>query len=99
MDGGAPIVPVLLPSGAIHFARLGPSDTSQEIIQTLLATEGVKTDILGDLDSVVGEGVDWEWSLQHVRKEPRGRVWQDEELEQLDDGSSMRRIRNRYQLY
>ncbi|KAG8689328.1 hypothetical protein FRC11_003128 [Ceratobasidium sp. 423] len=86
MDGGVPIVPVLLPSGAIHFARVGLTDTSQEVIQILLATEGVKADILGDLENVVGEGADWEWSLQHVRKESRGRVWQDDELEQLDDG-------------
>ncbi|CEL63667.1 hypothetical protein RSOLAG1IB_05428 [Rhizoctonia solani AG-1 IB] len=89
MDGGTPIVPVLLPAGAIHFARVGPSDTSQDIIQTLLATEGVKADILGDLENVVGEGADWEWSLQYVRKESRGRVWQDDELDALDDGSSV----------
>lgn len=86
MEGGSPIVPVLLPSGAIHFAKVDPLDTSQEIIQTLLGTEGVKSDIIGDLDSSVGEAVDWEWALQHVRKYERGRVWQDEELNQLDDG-------------
>ncbi|KAF8743337.1 Diaphanous GTPase-binding Domain, partial [Rhizoctonia solani] len=86
MDGGAPIVPVLLPAGAIHFARVGPSDTSQDIVQTLLATQGVKAEILGDLESIVGDGADWEWSLQYVRKEPRGRVWQDDELDALDDG-------------
>ncbi|ELU45562.1 RhoA GTPase effector DIA/Diaphanous [Rhizoctonia solani AG-1 IA] len=83
MDGGAPIVPVLLPAGAIHFARVGPSDTSQDIIQTLLATQGVKAEILGDLESIVGDGADWEWSLQYVRKEPRGRVWQDDELDPI----------------
>lgn len=87
MDGGSPIVPVLLPSGAIHFAKVNPSDTSQEIIQVLLATEGVKVDIIGELELFVGEGVDWEWSLQYVRKHERGRVWQDEELGALDDGS------------
>lgn len=86
MDGGSPIVPVLLPSGAIHFAKVNPSDTSQEVIHVLLATEGVKGDILGELENSVGEGVDWGWSLQRVRKYERGRVWEDEELDKLDDG-------------
>jgi hypothetical protein len=87
MNGGSPIVPVLLPSGAIHFAKVNPSDTGQEIINVLLATEGIKAEILGELEHSVGEGVDWGWSLQHVRKYERGKVWQDEELGKLDDGS------------
>ncbi|KAG9076931.1 hypothetical protein FS749_011224, partial [Ceratobasidium sp. UAMH 11750] len=86
MEGSSPIVPVLLPSGAIHFAKANVSDTGQDVIQVLLATEGVKSDILGDLEQSSGDAVDWEWALQHVRKNERGRVWQDEELNQLDDG-------------
>ena len=88
MEGGSPIVPVLLPSGAIHFAKVSPLDTTQEIIQTLLATEGVESDIIGDIGSSIGGVIDWEWALQHVRKHERGRVWQDIELNKLDDGSS-----------
>ncbi|KAG8756405.1 hypothetical protein FRC12_010590, partial [Ceratobasidium sp. 428] len=86
MEGTSPIIPVLLPSGAIHFAKANPSDTTQDIIQVLLATEGVKSDVLGDLMQTHDVAVDWEWALQHVRKHERGRVWQDEELDQLDDG-------------
>jgi diaphanous 1 len=87
MESTSPIVPVLLPSGAIHFAKVNPSDTGQDVIQVLLATEGVKSDILGDLEQTSSEAVDWEWALQHVRKHERGRAWQDEELDRLDDGS------------
>ncbi|QRW01940.1 hypothetical protein RhiLY_00937 [Ceratobasidium sp. AG-Ba] len=86
METAAPIVPVLLPSGAIHFAKVQPSDTGQDVIEVLLATEGIKSDILGDLEEPSTEAIDWGWALQTVRKNERGRLWQEKELDQLDDG-------------
>ena len=80
MTDGPLIVPVITPCGTVHFASVPQNATAEDVVRALLE-EGVSEEVLGDLSD---EG----WDLQVVRQEPSGRVWEEDELEALDDGES-----------
>lgn len=82
------IVPTILPTGSLHFAEVDPNATAQDVINTLIALEGVKPEILGDLE-------DQGWALQKIRAEQSGRPWEEAELEALGDGQSMPQLKYR----
>ena len=79
MPDGPLIVPVATPGGAVHFSSVNQDATVQGVINALLREEGIREEVLGDLTD---EG----WDLQAVRQEPSGRVWEEDELENLDSG-------------
>jgi diaphanous 1 len=72
------LVPIVLPSGALHVVSVAQSATCQDTINELLARKDVKYDVLGDIEE---QG----WALQIVVKEQPGRPWEIEELEALGD--------------
>ena len=74
------IVPVVLPSGSLHFASIQQDGTVSDVINSLISLDEVKSDILGDL---APHG----WAIQLVRKESPGRQWEEDELESLGDGT------------
>jgi hypothetical protein len=81
MAGDEPlIVPILLPTGSLHFASVKHSGTVQDVIDALGSIDEVRQDILGDLQSA-------SWALQLIRNEPHGRQWEEAELESLGDGA------------
>ncbi|KAL5487624.1 hypothetical protein ACEPAI_5732 [Sanghuangporus weigelae] len=73
------IVPVISPSGTVYFASISQDAAAQDVIDSLIQSQDVKKEILGDLPD---EG----WYLQTVRKEEAGRVWEEDELEGLGSG-------------
>ena len=73
-------MPVLTPSGSIHFASVAQAATANDVIESLITKEEIKHELLGDLK-------DAGWRLQKVTNERPGRVWEDTELEALQDGA------------
>ena len=74
------IVPVIAPSGTLHFATIPSSGTVQSVQDYLVTNEEITSEILGGLES---HG----WAMQRIRTEHNGRQWEEEELEGLGDGS------------
>ena len=75
------VVPVVVPTGSLHFATIKPDGTVQDVIDVLLVQPEVTSEVLGDLD-------DAGWALQKIRIENSGRRWEEEDLERLGDGQS-----------
>ena len=75
------IVPVVVPTGSLHFVTIKPDGVVQDVIDALLAQPEVTSEVLGGLD---GAG----WALLKIRVEKSGRQWEEEDLENLDDGQS-----------
>lgn len=73
------IVPTILISGALHFAEVTSQARAKDVISALLSLDGVKSEILGDLEE---QG----WALQRIRTEQNGRPWEEDELDALGDG-------------
>ena len=82
MPDDALIVPMLLTSGSLQFATVVGSATVQDVTDTLLQEPEVSLEVLGDLQ-------DYGWALQKIRREPNGRQWAEEELEELGNGAAM----------
>ena len=80
------IVPVLLVTGSLHFAEIQTDGKAQDVVDVLLREEGIKAEILGDLEE---SG----WVLQRIRIEPAGRPWEEDELMYLGDGELLRIFR------
>ena len=74
------IVPVVLPSGTLHFATISPNGTVQDVVETLISDDKVTSEILGDLQP-------YGWALQSIRRERSGRQWEEDELEALGNGA------------
>ncbi|TFY78768.1 hypothetical protein EWM64_g5245 [Hericium alpestre] len=74
------IVPIILPTGSLHFASIRPDGTVQDAIDSLTSVDEVIEDVVGDLDP---SG----WCLQTIRQEESGRQWEDEDLEALGNAS------------
>jgi len=79
MSESSLIVPVVVPTGSLHFATIKPDGTVQDVIDTLLTQPEVTAEVLGNLD-------DAGWALQRIRIEKNGRQWEEEDLEKLGDG-------------
>lgn len=75
------IVPVVVPTGSLHFATIHPDGTVQHVIDALLAQPEIASEILDGLDEAG-------WALQKIRIEKSGRQWEEEDLEKLSDGKS-----------
>ena len=75
------VVPVLSPSGTVHFASIPRDATVKDLINVLQKSDDVREDILNGLPE---SG----WDLQKVRLEEPGRAWEDHELEILNNGKS-----------
>ena len=73
------IVPVVVPTGSLHFATVQLDGIVQDVIDALLAQPEVTSEVLAGLD---GAG----WALQKIRIEKSGRQWEKEDLENLGDG-------------
>lgn len=73
------IVPVVVPTGSLHFATVKPDGIVQDVIDALLAQPEAAAEVLGGLD-------DAGWALQKIRIEKSGRQWEEEDLERLGDG-------------
>ena len=73
------IVPTIIQTGSLHFAEVSTDGTAQDVIDLLLAIEGLKGEVLGDLE-------DFGWKLQRLRMERSGRPWEEDELLALGDG-------------
>ena len=73
------IVPIILTTGSLHFAEVQEDSIAQDVINTLIASEEVRNEVLGDLD-------DRGWALQKIRVQDSGRLWEEGELEALGDG-------------
>lgn len=73
------IVPVVLPSGSLHFATISSHGTVQDIVETLVADQEITSEILGELQP-------YGWALQKIRREHNGRQWEEDELEALGNG-------------
>jgi len=79
MPEGSLIVPVVVPTGSLHFATISTDGTVQGVIDALLAQPEVTSEVLGGLD-------DAGWALQKIRIEKSGRQWEEEDLEKFGDG-------------
>jgi len=75
------IVPVVVPTGSLHFATIRPDGIVQDVIDALLAQPEVTSEVLGGLE-------DAGWALLKIRVEKSGRQWEEEDLENLGDGQS-----------
>ena len=73
------IVPVVVPTGSLHFATIPPDGTVQDVINALLVQQDITSEVLGGFD-------DTGWALQKIRIEKSGRQWEEEDLERLGDG-------------
>lgn len=73
------IVPTVTPSGALHFVQVPKDVSASQVVAALLSIEGLKDEILGDLEEAG-------WALQKVRSESPGRTWEEDELLALGDG-------------
>lgn len=80
MADDALIVPVVVPSGSLHFATVSSAATIQDVQDYLTANEDVTTEILQDLEP-------YGWAMQRIRTEHSGRQWEEEELEALGNGA------------
>jgi len=81
MDASEPLlVPTILVTGSLHFVEVPPDARAQEVIQRVLRIEGVKQEVLGDLNED-------DWALQKIRVEHAGRAWEEDELLALGDGA------------
>ena len=76
------IVPVVLTTGSLRFAEVQEDATAQDVLNCLVASDEVRTEVIGDLD-------DQGWALQKIRAEQNGRKWDEAELEALGDGQFM----------
>ena len=76
------IVPTITPSGSLHFAEVREDAQAQDVIDVLLGIDGLKEELLGDLE-------DNGWALQKIRMEQNGRAWEEEELTGLGDGACL----------
>ncbi|KAJ6566849.1 hypothetical protein B0H19DRAFT_941165 [Mycena capillaripes] len=74
------IVPTKLTTGVLHFAEVQQNATAQDVIDALVGSGDVKSEVLGDLE-------DQGWALQTIRAEQSGRPWKVAELEALGDGT------------
>ncbi|PPQ71093.1 hypothetical protein CVT24_009844, partial [Panaeolus cyanescens] len=74
------IVPTILTTGNLHFAEIPEDGTVQNVIDTLLQIDGLKEEMLRDLEDVG-------WALQMIRVEHSGRIWEEEDLNKLGDGT------------
>lgn len=77
------VVPILSPSGQVHFVSLSKNATVSDAIEALKTADGIVDEVLGDLDDG-GYG----WALQRVQREETNRNWEEEELEALDEGTT-----------
>jgi len=75
------IVPVVVPTGSLHFATIKPDGIVQDIVDALLAQSEVTSEVLGGL-------YDAGWALQKICIEKSGRQWEEEDLERLSDCKS-----------
>jgi len=75
------IVPVKTVTGALHFTEIPRNGLAKDVIDTLLVIDGIKDEILSKLE-------DFGWGLQRIRVERNGRLWEEDELVALGDGSS-----------
>lgn len=75
------IVPVVVPTGSLHFATIHPDGSVQHVIDALLTQSEVAPEVLGGLE-------DTGWALQKIRIEKSGRQWEEGDLEKLGDGKS-----------
>ena len=73
------IVPVVVPSGSLHFATVPSTATVQEVQDFLVSDDHVRYEVLGDLEP-------YGWAMQRIRNEHNGRQWEEEELEALGNG-------------
>jgi diaphanous 1 len=74
------IVPTLLTTGSIHFAEVrSAASIVQDVIDSLVALDGVKSDILEGLDEAG-------WALQKIRQAESGRFWEEGEFNAMGDG-------------
>lgn len=73
------IVPVVVPSGSLHFATISSTGTVQDVQDHLITDEDITSEILGDLEP-------YGWAMQRIRSEHNGRQWEEEELEALGNG-------------
>lgn len=73
------IVPVVIPTGSLHFATIQPGGTVQDVIDALLAQPEVTSEVLSGLD-------DTGWALQRIRIGKSGKQWEENDLENLGDG-------------
>ena len=85
MPEGSLIVPVVVPTGSLHFATIKPDGIVQDVIDALLAQPEVALEVLGGLDGT-------DWALLKIRVEKSGRQWEEEDLEKLGDGQSRPRL-------
>ncbi|KAJ7490265.1 armadillo-type protein [Mycena galericulata] len=65
---------------SFRLAEVDQNASAQDVIDALIALDGVKSEILGDLE-------DQGWALQKIRAEQSGRPWEEAELEALGDGT------------
>jgi hypothetical protein len=73
------VIPILSPSGTLHFTSVDSNASIDQVIVALLQTTIVSREVLGGLD-------DNGWALQRIRRWSADRIWQQEELETLKDG-------------
>lgn len=73
------IIPTLVVTRSLHFAEISNDGKAEDVVKTLLQIEGLKTEVLGDLE-------DSGWALQRIRIEQNGRPWEEAELMALGDG-------------
>lgn len=79
-DGsGDLIIPTVTPTGVLHFVQVPKDASGHQVVTALLSIEGLKEEILGDLEEVG-------WALQKARSERAGRTWEEDELLALGDG-------------
>src|SRR5690606_16396886 len=76
------VVPTILVTGSLHFVQVHQDARAHDVIDAALKLEGVREEVLGDLD-------DMGWALQHIRTEQSGRTWEEDELMNLGDGLSI----------
>lgn len=79
MPDNSLIVPTILTTGSLHFARIRSDGTVQDVLDSLVTLDEVKSDILAGLE-------DTGWALQRIRREESGRSWEVGELDAIGDG-------------
>jgi len=79
MSGHTLIIPTLVVTRSLHFAEISNDGKAEDVINILLQIEGLKAEVLGDLE-------DSGWALQRIRIEQNGRPWEEAELMALGDG-------------
>lgn len=79
MSNNSLVIPIIIPTGSLHFAAIKPDGVVQDVINALLSLDEVVSEVVGDL-------VADSWALQQIRREHNGRQWEEDELEALGDG-------------